>query len=175
MEKASLEKKSQELLDVVDEEGRVIGHATREMCHSNPELLHPTVHFTLVDLKNRAVLLSVRNRDQEYDGGMVTFFGEHMFSGESPNLAIIRGVEEELGFRPRGFLSLGTKIFRYGDQRELGTFYLVTYSGEELNFDVDEIESLEWVLLETVKEYDDNLGEITKYWIDRFDWEKLSY
>ena len=175
MEKASLEKKSQELLDVVDEEGRVIGQATREMCHSNPELLHPIVHFTLVDLKNRAVLLSVRNRDQEYDGGMVTFFGEHMFSGESTNLALIRGVEEELGFRPVGFLSLGTKIFRYGSQRELATFYLVTYRGEELNFDIDEIESLEWVPLEAVKEYDDNVGEITKYWIDRFDWEKLSY
>jgi len=140
-----------------------------------PELLHPTVHFTLLDLKNRAVLLSKRNRDKKYDGGMTTFFGEHIFSGESANLALIRGVEEELGFRPMGFLSLGTKIFRYGNQKELATFYLVTYRGEELNFDVDEIESLEWVPLETVKGYDDNVEEITKYWIDRFDWEKLSY
>jgi isopentenyldiphosphate isomerase len=175
MEKASSERNPPELLDVVDEEGRVIGQATREMCHSNPELLHPTVHFTLLDLKNRAVLLSKRNRDKKYDGGMTTFFGEHIFSGESANLALIRGVEEELGFRPMGFLSLGTKIFRYGNQKELATFYLVTYRGEELNFDVDEIESLEWVPLETVKGYDDNVEEITKYWIDRFDWEKLSY
>lgn len=175
MEKASVESKSQELLDVVDEEGRVIGQATREMCHSNPELLHPTVHFTLVDLKNRAVLLSVRNRDQEYDGGMVTFFGEHILSGEGANIALIRGVEEELGFRPMGFLSLGTKIFRYGQQRELATFYLVTYRGEELAFDTEEIETLEWVSLDEVKRYDDNVGEITKYWIDRFDWEKLFY
>jgi hypothetical protein len=106
---------------------------------------------------------------------MTTFFGEHIFSGVTSNLALIRVVEEELGFRPMGFLSLGTKIFRYGNQKELATFYLVTYRGEELNFDVDEIESLEWVPLETVKGYDDNVEEITKYWIDRFDWEKLSY
>ncbi len=175
MEKASLEKKSQELLDVVDEEGNVIGQATREMCHSNQELLHPTVHFTLVDLKNRVVLLSKRNKDKKYDGGMTTFFGEHIFSGESPNLGLIRGVEEELGFRPRGFLSLGTEMFRYGEQRELATFYLVDYRGEEIKFDVEEIESIEWVPLKAVKEYEGNVGEITKYWIDRFDWDKLSY
>jgi isopentenyldiphosphate isomerase len=206
MEKASLEKKSQELLDVVDEEGRVIGQATREMCHSNPELLHPTVHFTLVDLKNRAVLLSVRNRDQEYDGGMVTFFGEHVLSGERMNRALVRGVEEELGFVPKSFLPLEGHIFRYGNQRELATFYLVTYNGEELNFDTEEIESLKWVrfmspleepvnifedrsfydavclilarmhyaLGEEVKESGDNVGEITRYWIDSFDREKTS-
>ena len=36
---------SQELFPIVDEEGRVVGKATRGECHSGTHLLHPVVHL----------------------------------------------------------------------------------------------------------------------------------
>jgi len=175
VEKSFAQDPKEEMLDVVDEQGNIIGRASRYECHRNPELLHPIVHFTVVDLEHRRVLLSKRAAGKEFDRGKMAFFGEHVRSNESSNFAIIRGVEEELGFRPRGFLSLGTEIFEYGTQRELATFYLVTYRGEEFDFDSEEIESLEWVPMDDVKDYENNVGEITQYWIDRINWEKIRY
>ena len=41
------------MFDVVNEQGEVIGRATREECHANPTLIHRTVHYTLVDRKGK--------------------------------------------------------------------------------------------------------------------------
>ena len=35
----------EEIFPIVDEEGRVIGSATRGECHSGSHLLHPVVHL----------------------------------------------------------------------------------------------------------------------------------
>jgi isopentenyldiphosphate isomerase len=50
-----------EILDVIDENDNVIGTATREQCHTDPKLLHHTVHFTFIDRKNSKILLTQRS------------------------------------------------------------------------------------------------------------------
>ena len=42
---------NQELLPLVDEEGNVIGSATRGQCHDGSKLLHPVVHLHVFDSK----------------------------------------------------------------------------------------------------------------------------
>ena len=170
----TLEKDSkEEMLDIVDKEGRVIGQASRYECHRNRELLHPVVHFTLMDMFSRKLLLSKRASTKIYNGSKNMFFGDHVRSGESLNMAIIRALDEELGLRTGSFLDIGKNIFEYDKQSELATFYLVDYRGEVLNIDEEEIEEVFWIPLDKVKDYDDNVGDITKYWRDRIDWERI--
>ena len=45
-----------EILDVVDEEGRVIGQATRGACHADRSLLHRAVHLLVYDDGGRLFL-----------------------------------------------------------------------------------------------------------------------
>ena len=47
---------NQELLPLVDEEGQVIGHATRGECHDGSKLLHPVVHLHVFDSRGRLYL-----------------------------------------------------------------------------------------------------------------------
>ncbi len=163
----------EEMLDIVDREGHIIGQASRYECHRNPEYLHPVVHFTLIDMFSRSLLFSKRASTKIHDPGKNMFFGEHVRSGETLNMALIGAIWQELGFRTGAFRDLGSKLFEYDNQRELATFYLVDYRGEELNIDNREIEEVFWIPLDKVKDFNDNVGDITKYWIDRIDWERI--
>ena len=80
-----------EIFDVVNEKDEVIGTAPREECHSNPGLIHHTVHFTLIDRKKKRVFLTQRSFKKEHDAGKYCFLGEHMLSGESYEDALKRG------------------------------------------------------------------------------------
>jgi isopentenyldiphosphate isomerase len=165
----------EEMLDILDREGRVLGQASRYECHNNPEYLHPVVHFTLIDMFSRSLLFSKRasTSTKLYDSGRNMFFGEHVKAGESLNMALIRALDEELGLRTGSFQDIGKKVFEYDKQSELATFYLVDYRGEELNIDEEEIEEVFWIPLDKVKEFDDNVGSITRDWIERIDWERI--
>ena len=46
----------QERFPIVDEEGTVIGQATRGECHSGTKLLHPVVHLHVFDTQGRIYL-----------------------------------------------------------------------------------------------------------------------
>ena len=46
-----------EWFDLVDEEGRVTGKATREQCHDGSKLLHPVVHVHIFNSDCRLLLL----------------------------------------------------------------------------------------------------------------------
>ena len=45
--------RAEELFDVLDERGRVVGRATRRACHSNPALMHQAVHVLVFDGQGR--------------------------------------------------------------------------------------------------------------------------
>lgn len=47
---------SEELFPIVDEEGNVVGKATRGRCHDGSRLLHPVVHLHLFDPDGRLYL-----------------------------------------------------------------------------------------------------------------------
>ena len=46
----------QELFPIVDEQGNVVGSATRAECHSGSMLLHPVVHLHIFDSQGRLYL-----------------------------------------------------------------------------------------------------------------------
>lgn len=119
-----------EVFPLVDEEGNVVGKATRGECHGGSKKLHPVVHLHLFDEQGR---LFLQQRPQWKDiqpGKWDTAVGGHIDYGEQVGDALRREVREELGvvnFEPRFLLRY---IFESEREKELVNVYSTVYSGE---------------------------------------------
>ncbi len=160
-----------ELLDIINENDQVIGQATRSECHSNPNLMHRTVHFTLVNIATKEILLTQRSLKKDHDAGKFCFLGEHITSGETYADALIRGVNEELGFKPSNFLECASHIFKYDTQTELIKFFVIPYDGQNIKYDKSEVETISWIDLNQIHNFK-GVSEMTSYWIKNVDWTK---
>jgi isopentenyl-diphosphate delta-isomerase type 1 len=88
---------SEELLEIVDESGNVLGVAPRSEVHGNPELLHRVVHV-LVFNSSGELLLQKRSLSKDVaPGRWDTSVGGHVDPGESLEEAALRELQEELG------------------------------------------------------------------------------
>ena len=88
---------NQELLPLVDEEGNVIGSATRGECHDGSKLLHPVVHLHVFDSQGRLYLQQRPLWKDIQPGKWDTAVGGHVDYGEDIASALLREVREELG------------------------------------------------------------------------------
>lgn len=163
----------EEILDIIDEEDNVIGQATRKECHSNPNIMHRTVQFAVVDDIKGMVLLTTRSIKKSHDGGKITFLGEHILSGEGYEEALKRGAREELGINVERFKEISTKIFPDVAQKELVKFFLIFYTKGDISCDPEEIDDYKWVGIKDIKGWKDKVSDMTRYWIENTDWEKV--
>lgn len=162
-----------ELLDIIDEKDNVIGQATREECHSNPNLLHHTAHFTLIDKTHKKILLTQRSLTKKYDAGKYCFLGEHILSGETNEEALIRGVKEEINVEITKYKEVCKHIFHYQKESELVKFYICDYKYQALDFDKNEVEQYMFVNISDLKTLNLDISEMTQYWINNTNWEKI--
>lgn len=128
-----------ELFPLINEEGTIVGQATRGECHNGSRLLHPVVHLHVF---NSCGHLYLQRRPEWKDiqpGKWDTAVGGHMDYGETPVEALRREVSEELGitrFEPE---FLGHYVFDSQHERELVYVNRTVYDGpiapsaEELN------------------------------------------
>ncbi len=87
----------EELFDIVDENGRVLGVAPRREVHGNPQLLHPTVHVHIVNRRGQLFLQKRAQTKDLYPGYWDTAVGGHVHHGEAIEQAMLREAREELG------------------------------------------------------------------------------
>ena len=120
---------SQEIFPIVDEEGRVIGSATRGECHNGSKLLHPVVHLHVFNSKGELYLQKRPEWKDIQPGKWDTAVGGHIDYGETPEEALIREVREELGIT--GFIPecLGHYVFESKRERELVYIHKTVYDG----------------------------------------------
>ena len=121
---------SQELFPIVDEEGRVLGKATRGECHDGSKRLHPVVHLHVF---NSAGELYLQKRPEWKDiqpGKWDTAVGGHIDYGETPEEALLREVREELGITVFTPQRLGMYVFESLRERELVYVFRTVYDGE---------------------------------------------
>ena len=88
----------EELFEIVDEQGRVLGQRTRRECHGHPALIHQAVHVLVF---NRQGALFLQRRSMQKDiqpGKWDSSVGGHMQPGETPEQAARREAGEELGW-----------------------------------------------------------------------------
>jgi isopentenyldiphosphate isomerase len=88
---------SDELLQLVDEGGRLAGSAPRAACHGNPELIQAVVHLYLFDPQGW-LYMQKRSRSKDTCPGLWdSSVGGHLGAGESAAQALERELREELG------------------------------------------------------------------------------
>jgi isopentenyldiphosphate isomerase/intracellular septation protein A len=128
---------SREMLPLVDDDGRILGKATRNECHRSPGMLHPVVHLHIMDGKG-GIYLQKRSAAKDTEPGKWdTAMAGHIAWGESLETALARELREELGVTLMAIEAAGGKIaplFRYRidtpTESELVHVHGATYSGE---------------------------------------------
>ena len=120
---------SGEMFPVVDEQGNILGAATRGECHGGSRLLHPVVHLHVFNSQGDLYLQRRPLWKDIQPGRWDTAVGGHVDLGESVDMALRRETREELGLE--GFVAepLSTYVFESVRERELVYTFRTTWDG----------------------------------------------
>jgi mutator protein MutT len=120
---------SEERFPIVDEEGRVVGSATRGECHSGTKLLHPVVHLHVFNSQGDIYLQRRPDWKDIQPGKWDTAVGGHVDYGETPEEALRREVREELGITDFTPEFVDKYVFESQRERELVYVNRTIYDG----------------------------------------------
>ena len=119
----------QEIFPVVDEEGTVLGRATRGECHNGSKLLHPVVHLHVFNTQGDVYLQKRPEWKDIQPGKWDTAVGGHIDYGETPEEALRREVREELGMTDYIPEFISKYVFESQREKELVYVHRTTYDG----------------------------------------------
>lgn len=138
-----------EIFPLVDEQGNVIGQATRRECHSGSKLLHPVVHLHVRDAAGRLYLQKRSMSKDIQPGKWDTAVGGHVDLGEDVFTALLREAREELGLSGIKPEKLFSYVFESDVERELVNAFAVVADPGQITVDPMEIdEGRFWELAE---------------------------
>ena len=121
---------SEELFPIVDEDGHVIGSASRGECHNGSRLLHPVVHLHVFNSNGELYLQRRPEWKDIQPGKWDTAVGGHVDFGETPEEALAREVREELGISCFNPEFMGKYVFESRRERELVYVNRTVYDGK---------------------------------------------
>ncbi|MCR6508852.1 NUDIX domain-containing protein [Bacteroides sp. KH569_7] len=119
---------NQEMFPLVDEQGNIIGAATRGECHNGSKLLHPVIHLHVFNSKGE-LYLQKRPEWKDIQPGD-TSVGGHVDLGENVEMALKREVREELGITDFVPETIIRYVFESAREKELVFVYKTVYDGE---------------------------------------------
>lgn len=111
--------KASEMLPVVDQNGFVVGQASREWCHAGEKSLHPVVHMHIINRSGELYLQKRAMTKKLLPGRWDTAVGGHISYGESIMEALFRETDEELGLFEFNPIYLFSYVFESDIEREL--------------------------------------------------------
>ncbi len=156
----------QEYLEIINDNGDVIGIAPRTEIHGDPSLIHRAVHILIFNQRGE-LLLQKRSMSKDLRPGMWdTSVGGHLLPGESPDDGAMREMDEELGIRLCELTFLYTYIHSNDVETEMVTTFRCIYEGKIFP-DLDEIDEVRFW---GIDEITDNLdkGVFTPNFEDEF-------
>jgi isopentenyldiphosphate isomerase len=142
---------SEELLEIVNEKGEVLGTARRSEIHGNNHLLHRVVHLLVFNSKGE-ILLQKRSMNKDVaPGKWDTSVGGHVSVGETLEEALHREMEEELGISVKDTIFLYSYIHTNPYESELVYTFKCTYDGP-FRHNREEIDDLKFWSIPELKE-----------------------
>lgn len=121
---------SQEMFPLVDEQGNIIGAATRGECHSGSKQLHPVIHLHVFNSQGELYLQKRPAWKDIQPGKWDTSVGGHIDLGESVEIALRRESLEELGITDFTPELLGSYVFESEREKELVFVHKTVYDGD---------------------------------------------
>lgn len=118
-----------EWFDIVDETGRYLGLARRDECHSNPSLIHQSVHVLVLDLGGRVFLQKRSPHKDIQPGKWDASVGGHLRPGESAYQAALREMREELAVSPEAIQFAYQYLWRSPIETELVHTFVTVCEG----------------------------------------------
>lgn len=167
-----------EIVDVVDEEGKVLYQIDKKIAHQKG-LLHKTVITGVINSKGELLLIKPYSHKQDA-GQYVSPVGGHIKSGETDEEGLKREVKEEIGIVNFTFKFIGKAIFNRQvlDRRENHYFYIYETFTDKTPKLGDEAESYKWFtkneLKKTLKENPTDFGDAYIFVVKNFYPEFLS-
>jgi isopentenyldiphosphate isomerase len=119
-----------EIFPLVNDEGIVIGKATRNECHSGSFLLHPVVHLHVLNSEGALYLQKRADNKDIQPGKWDTSVGGHVDFGEEIEHALRREVCEELGIENFEPVFMLRYKFVSTQEAELVHSYYCIYDGK---------------------------------------------
>ena len=119
----------EEKFPIVNEEGTVVGSATRGECHNGSRLLHPVVHLHVFNSTGNLYLQKRPEWKDIQPGKWDTAVGGHIDYGETPEEALRREVREELGITDFTAERIDQYVFESPRERELVYVHRTIYDG----------------------------------------------
>lgn len=117
-----------ELFPIVNEQGEVIGSATRSECHSGSFLLHPVVHLHIFNEKDELYLQKRSVHKDVQPGKWDTSVGGHLDLNETVWDALHREVFEELNISTFEPVFAFRYVFQSEVEKELVNSFFTYYS-----------------------------------------------
>jgi len=121
---------NEELFPLVDEQGNIIGAATRGECHDGSKKLHPVIHLHVFNSRGELYMQKRPEWKDIQPGKWDTAVGGHVDLGESVEIALRREVREELDITDFTPEFVTNYVFESNRERELVFVYKTTYDGE---------------------------------------------
>lgn len=160
-----------ELVDIVNENGEVVGTAMKSECHKNPALIHTVVHCWIFNREGK-VLLQKRAMTKETLPGLwdISVAG-HIMSGENHKDAVKRELSEEMGVEQFDAKLVGTYLSYQKMQTELVYLYygFLDKNIEDLRIQIEEVDAVDWfdmpeLMVEKRKKNTNVTGLIFRQW-----------
>lgn len=131
-----------EIFDVVDENDKVVGEATRGQVHRNRDLIHRVVHIWILNSKSEILLQQRSLTKDKAPGQWDISCGGHIKKGDNPEISGERELEEELGVKAD--CKFITKFLeRWTDQSEMVNLYYAIHDGP-FKFPKEEVEQVKF-------------------------------
>lgn len=131
---------TQEYFPILDENGAIIGKATREHCHGGSFALHPVVHLHLFDNDGRLLLQKRSMSKNIQPGKWDTSVGGHISFGETVDQALVRECKEEIGFMPKNARLVYKYRMKSSVEEEMVFTFSAVYENETVKVQKTEID-----------------------------------